>query len=87
MTYVNCKRYDGTSHIIHDIKLEELDYFQGAFYLKYIDIITGYVCHVVLYHPNSYIYYNHRKYSTEEDYYKLQQILRQEHIKGLLERM
>ena len=86
MTYVNCKRYDGTSHIIHDIRLEELDYFRDAFHLKYIEAVTGYVCLITLY-PGSYIYYNHRKYSTEEDYYKLQQILKQEHIKGLLERL
>lgn len=25
MTYANCKRYDGTSRIIHDIRLEVLN--------------------------------------------------------------
>lgn len=87
MTFINYESADGTSRIIHDIRLEELEYFQGEFNLKYVDTITGYVWHVMLNHPKSYIYYNHRKYSTEKDYYKLQQILKQEHIKGLLERM
>lgn len=73
------------------IQLTKIEYntcvTKYGMFLLYADLPNNSACRVIIGGPETYVYYNGKKYETESDYHKLMQIIERQNVESMLERM